>query len=132
MYARLHDYRRGTKIGVGLASALFLGGCATYSPDGGLNVAREIASRELRQDTVRVRNATDVARVRERVNLLLRSPLGADAAVQIALLNNRGLQAAYNDLGMAEVQFVQATLPPSPTVSLARWVSSGGTLDIDR
>lgn len=132
MSARLHVYRRSVTLGAGLASALLLGGCATYSADGGLNVAREIASRELRQDTVRVRDATDAARVRDRVNLLLRPALSADAAVQIALLNNRGLQASYNDLGMAEVQFVQATLPPSPTVSLARLVSSGGTLDIER
>ncbi|PTM49538.1 TolC family protein [Phreatobacter oligotrophus] len=124
--------RRGASLGLGLSSVLLLGGCATYTPDGGLGIARETASRELRQDTVRIRNAADMARVQERVNVLLRSPLRADAAVQIALLNNRGLQAAYNELGMAEVQFVQAALPPSPTISLARLVSTGGTLDIER
>ncbi len=132
MTVRSLTTRRGARLGLGLSSVLLLGGCATYSPDGGLSIARETASRELRQDTVRIRNAADLTRVRERVNVLLRSPLRADAAVQIALLNNRGLQAAYNELGIAEVQFVQASLPPSPTISLARLVSTGGTLEIER
>src|SRR5262249_3304855 len=48
---------------------------------------------------------------------LLRSPLSAGTAVQIALLNNRGLQAAYNELGISEARFVAATLPPSPRLS---------------
>ncbi|MBL8569475.1 MAG: TolC family protein [Phreatobacter sp.] len=123
---------RAVRNSLGGAMILALGGCATYSPDGGLSVARETASRELRQDTVRLRGPEDVARANERVRLLLRSSLSADAAVQIALLNNRGLQAAYNDLGIAEVQYVQAGLPPSPTLSLARLVSTGGTLEIER
>ena len=41
------------------------------------------------------------------VSRLLRAPLGPDAAVQIALLNNLGLQAAYNRLGVAEAVLVQ-------------------------
>jgi outer membrane protein TolC len=49
---------------------------------------------------------------------LLKSILSAEAAVQIALLNNKGLQAAYNELGISEARFVAATLPPAPTVSL--------------
>jgi len=42
------------------------------------------------------------ALVAERVNELLAEPLVVDDAVQLALLNNRGLQAAYNDLGISE------------------------------
>ncbi|GEO16315.1 hypothetical protein [Microvirga aerophila] len=45
---------------------------------------------------------------------MLNRPLTAGAAVQIALLNNRGLQAAYNELGISEAHYVQASLPPSP------------------
>ncbi|WP_204325044.1 hypothetical protein, partial [Stenotrophomonas maltophilia] len=79
----------------------------------------EIASRELRQEVVRVREPADSERVKSRVTALLRTPLTVDTAVRIALLNNRGLQAAYNDLGISEALFVQASLPPSPTISLA-------------
>ncbi|WP_252719806.1 hypothetical protein, partial [Acinetobacter baumannii] len=76
---------------VGAATAL--GGCASYSPDGGLGVARDIAARELRQDIGRIREPADSDRVKARVAALLRSPLTVDRAVQIALMNNRGLQA---------------------------------------
>ena len=51
---------------------------------------------------------------------LLRRPLTADAAVQIALLNNHGLQAAYNELGIAEAAMVQVSLPPNPSFSFSR------------
>ncbi|MBN8945358.1 MAG: TolC family protein [Rhizobiales bacterium] len=119
--------RLGTLL---VGAATMLGGCATYSPDGGLGVTREIATRELRQDVARVREPADSERVRSRVAALLRSPLSVDKAVQIALLNNRGLQAAYNDLGISEALFVQASLPPSPTISLAR-IAAGGTIEIE-
>ncbi len=66
-----------------------------------------------------------------RVYGLLKKPLVVESAVQIALLNNRGLQAAYSELGISEAQMVEASLPPSPTVSLARLVGFGG-LEIER
>ena len=60
---------------------------------------------------------------------LLKRPLTADAAVQIALLNNRGLQAAYNELGIAEAVRVQQSLPPNPTISISRISGVGGNRD---
>ncbi|HEY6670004.1 MAG TPA: TolC family protein [Methyloceanibacter sp.] len=62
---------------------------------------------------------------------LLKAPLSADAAVQIALLNNAGLQAAYNRLGVAEAVAVQASRPPLPTFVFDR-VSTSIELDIER
>src|SRR5262249_36744645 len=47
------------------------------------------------------------------------------------LLNNRGLQAAYNELAIAEARRVGASLPPSPTLSLFR-VSSSIETEIER
>jgi outer membrane protein TolC len=40
--------------------------------------------------------------------------------VQIALLNNRGLQAGYNELGIAEAIRVQASIPANPTFTVER------------
>jgi outer membrane protein TolC len=57
--------------------------------------------------------------------------LTADAAVQIALLNNRGLQAAYNELALAEAQMVEGSLPPNPTFSIIR-VAGSAELEIER
>ena len=65
-----------------------------------------------------------------RCKALLRQPLTADRAVQIALLNNRDLQAAYNALGLSEAAMVQASLPPNPTFSLER-IAGGGALEIE-
>ena len=45
---------------------------------------------------------------------LLGKPLVADAAVQIALLNNRRLQATYEELGIAQAVVVEAGAPPNP------------------
>lgn len=70
---------------------------------------------------VRTQEDADVARAR--AARLLDRTLTADAAVQVALLNNRGLQAAYNELGLAEARFVEASLPPNPTFSVERMSS---------
>jgi outer membrane protein TolC len=100
--------------------ALLLAGCVGFSPDGGMSVVANIAGGELRKDVIAVRTEADASEVRSRIEQLLKRPLSANAAVQIALLNNRGLQAAYNELGIAEAARVAASLPPNPTFSLSR------------
>jgi outer membrane protein TolC len=47
------------------------------------------------------------------------------------LLNNKGLQAAYNELAITEARGVEASLPPSPTLSLAR-LTATAELEIER
>lgn len=46
-------------------------------------------------------------------------------------MSNRGLQAAYNELGVAEAAMVRSSLPPNPTVSVSR-LAGGGELEIER
>jgi outer membrane protein TolC len=113
-------FLRTVQLGVPMAIAAALFGCANFSPDGGMSVAAGIAAQELEKDTVAIRTPEDATSARTRVADLLRRPLTADAAVQIALLNNRGLQAAYNELGIAEAAMVQASLPPNPSFSFSR------------
>jgi hypothetical protein len=62
---------------------------------------------------------------------LLSATLSADSAVRIALLNNKGLQASYNELGIAEAAMVEASLPPNPTFSLSP-IWTPVELDIER
>lgn len=116
---------------IALSATLVLSACQTWSPDGGMDVVAAIAGRELKKDVAALRDPHDAEAVRARVRALLRRPLSADAAVQVALLNNRGLQAAYNELGLAEAAMVQASLPPNPTFTLSR-VSTPIELDIER
>ena len=110
---------------------LILGGCASFSPDAGLSVAGGYAALELRKDIVKAGDQGMAPGAEARVDELLRRPLTADGAVQIALLKNRGLQAAFNDLGVSEAQFVQATLPPAPRLSITQW-GLGFNTDIER
>ena len=51
--------------------------------------------------------------------------------MQVALLNNRGLQAAYNELGIAEAVLVARSRPPAPSFSISN-VSTSLELDIER
>jgi cobalt-zinc-cadmium efflux system outer membrane protein len=56
------------------------------------------------------------AEVARAVQDLLRQQLTVDVAVQIALLNNRNLQATYEGLGIAQADLVQAGLLSNPTL----------------
>lgn len=99
---------------------LLLGGCASFTPDGGLFVASTVARGELDKDIVKVTSDAEALVVQGKAEQLLRRPLTPDAAVQVALLKNRGLQAQFAELGVSEAQYVRATLPPSPRVALSR------------
>jgi outer membrane protein TolC len=109
-----------------LLAMLLLGGCASFSPDGGLSGVNAVTAPAVGQEAVVLRSPEDAQAAALRVRALLAKPLSAESAVQIALLNNRDLQAAYNTLGLSEAAFVQASLPPNPTFSLSRIAGSGG------
>ena len=114
-----------------IASAVLLSACQTLSPDGGMSTVASIAGGGLNKDVVRISSAEDASLAQGEVSRLLHAPLGANAAVQIALLNNAGLQAAYNRLGIAEAVAVQSSRPPLPIFSFDR-VSTSIELDIER
>lgn len=114
-----------------LSTTLLLPACATFSPDGGMSVPADIAGEHLRKDVVAIRTDDDAALARAKVDRLLTRTLNADAAVQIALLHNRGLQAAYNELGIAEAMRVQQSLPPSPSISISR-LTGAAEIEVER
>lgn len=118
----------------GLAAlALVLTGCASLSHDGGFGtVERALAGRMT--TTVQLawaRQPQDLDRIEQRVGALLGQPLSMDDAVQVALLNNRGLQAAYAELGITEAEVVQAGRLPNPGVSFGR-MTKGDEIEIER
>ena len=123
--------RRAAPFAAALAASLALAGCASFSPDGGLSSVQASAHLDLGADVVKITDDAQAGNAEARYRGLLKKGLTADRAVQIALLNNKGLQAAFNDLGISEAQFVEASLPPNPSVSLLR-VAGSGQLDIER
>ncbi len=98
------------------AAVALLAGCASFSPDGGFGPVEQTAREKLGKDVRWARSDEDRKAVADRVAELLAQPLSADDAVQIALLNNRGLQAGFHELGIREAEVVRAgRLPIRPS-----------------
>src|SRR5262249_43088917 len=114
------------KIGLAIGAQMSLAACALFSPDGGMSAVQATAAVEVGKDVVKETSDFEAALVGDRVRRLLGRTLTADAAVQIALPNNKGLQASYNELGISEAQYVQASLPPNPTFFLQKTVAPNG------
>ena len=122
--------RHRSAFGLVLVSVL-LSGCASFSPDGGMKVVADVTGEVLKKDVIAVRTPDDTQWAHDAVRSLLRPTLTADSAVQVALLNNKGLQAAYNELALAEADMVQESLPPNPTFSISR-ITGDGASEIER
>ena len=115
-----------------VVTALFLGGCATFSADGGFGaIGSATQERGLKQEVKWIKTDKDAEAVQATVRKLLGSPLTADSAAQIALLNNRGLQATYAELGIAESDLVQAGRLTNPGFTFER-LRRGDDISIDR
>ena len=113
------------------AAAVLLGGCASFSPDGGFGSVQQLTQQRTGQTPALLKKPADVDTAQARVAELLVQPLSADSAVEVALLNNRGLQANFAELGIAEAVLVQAGRLRSPTLSFGR-LAGGGIVEIDR
>jgi len=101
-------------------SATLLGGCASFSEDGGFGAIQSATRSRIQKDVAWSRDDATRSAAQARIDALLAKPLSADDAVQIALLNNPGLQAAFNTLGIAEADWVAAQRLPNPGLSIAR------------
>jgi outer membrane protein TolC len=116
---------------VWFAAALLLGGCASFSPDGGFGAVQQAAKERLGKDVMWARTAAEHDTIDQRVAELLAQPLTVDDAVQVALLNHRGLQATFQELGIAEAEWVQASRLPNPGFSFAR-LTRGDEVELER
>lgn len=110
---------------------VLLAGCASFSDDGGFGPVADLARKHTGAETRWARTADEFETIERRVSGLLAQPLTADSAVQIALLNHRGLQASYQELGIAEAELVQASRLPNPGFSFAR-LKRGHEVEIER
>jgi outer membrane protein TolC len=126
------DHQRWLRPSAAAAVALLLSGCATFSADGGFNaVAQTTKERSGGAETRLLRNEDDHRALEAEVRKLLKEPLSAQVATQIALLNNRGLQATYWQLGIAEADLVQAGRLKNPGFTFKR-THGGGAVAIER
>ena len=122
---------RHLRLGALLTTVAVLGGCASFSPDGGFGDVQKTAKARLGKDLIMAKSDADQDAIAQRVGELLTRPLMVDDAVQVALLNNRGLQATFQDLGITEAEVVQAGRLPNPGFSFGR-SSRGDEREIER
>ncbi|MBR1116491.1 TolC family protein, partial [Bradyrhizobium diazoefficiens] len=85
----------------------------------------------IQKDVVAVRTAEDADLADGVVKKLLGRSLDVETTIQIALLNNKGLQAAFNELALAEADSVEQSLPPNPVFSISR-VSGDAAFETSR
>jgi outer membrane protein TolC len=114
------------------AAVLVLAGCASFSPDGGMGKVSELTQERTGQSVAAQRSQGDADSARLRVAEILAEPLTADTAVELALLNNRALQASFSRLGVAESDLVQAGRLRNPVFGFGRLALGGGAVEIDR
>ncbi|MGB7158035.1 MAG: TolC family protein, partial [Tepidisphaeraceae bacterium] len=115
-----------------IALAVTLAGCSSAGSSRGgddddfANVRHAVAERgghRVHWNRGSTADADAAAAVRQ----LLAQPLSADAAVQVALLNNPALQAAYEDVGVAQAELVGAGLLSNPVFDAEARFGEGGS-----
>lgn len=118
----------GTRWAVAALSlaAFGLGGCANLQPRESFPaIAADVQARTGARAVWNQGSEPD-REVQDAIRQLLAADMTADAAVQVALLNNRTVQATYEELGVAQAELVQAGLLKNPVFSvLARFPEAG-------
>jgi hypothetical protein len=114
------------------ASFVLFTGCATFDHRAGFDeVSATVQTRSGKRAVWNLGPELD-AQVAQDVHALLQDPLTADTAVQVALLNNRELQAIYSELGVAQADLVQAGLLANPMFDgVIFFPLAGGPVDVE-
>jgi len=107
-------------------SAALAAGCASVPPNGGFADVQRMVGQRTGLTVHWDQGKPEDQAVKDHAQSLLQQPLTAEAAVQIALLNNHALQATYEELGIAQADVVQAGLLQNP-VFLGSWRTSSHT-----
>lgn len=109
-----------------LLPQLAVSGCATVNPRPDYDRAAERITGATGQ--TQVYQPGEEQSVAARVDELLQDGITADEAVQVCLLNNLSLQAAFMDIGVARADLVQAGLLANPSLGITSRLPSGGGL----
>lgn len=111
------------RLAATLALPLVLGGCVSATEyaakNAGFSSVEAKTAEATGKQTVWVQNQQQARVVSDRVKTLIaKKTIDVETAVQIALLNNKGLQAAYADLGDSAADAWQSTMFVNPTVAI--------------
>lgn len=101
-------------------------GCATVDPRPDWDRVGKQAPLPEAPQLVWAQSQADEERIAQSVRELLAGGLTQDKAVRVALINNRALQAAFEEIGVSRADLVQAGLFTNPTLeALVRWPTQG-------
>ena len=118
---------QGTFIkAISLTGALLVSACTSpdqvaklSNPRAGFDTVATATAAATGKEAVWLQSGAETAANTKRVQALVyKKTIGADTAVQVALLNNKGLQAAYAELGLSSADVWQQTLRPNPAISV--------------
>lgn len=114
------------KVMVVLTVPAVVSGCVTSGntasvsdPVAGFNTVQARTSGAIGKQAVWAQSQAETRAMADRTRALVyKKTIGPDTAVQVALLNNRGLQAAYAEVGLSAADVWQETMPINPTASI--------------
>ena len=93
---------------------VFQCGCTTVPREGGFGDVEKLVADRTAMHIHWNQGTADDQSVEKMIQASLQEKMTVDQAVQIALLNNRNLQATYEELGIAQADLVQAGLLKNP------------------
>ena len=106
-------------------------GCTRMPADAGFADAQKLVADRIPRTVQWTRNFKDDAAAAASVEALLGNELTADQAVQIALLNNKDLQATYESLAVVQADLVEAGLLLNPVFDAQIRFAKGGGVGVD-
>jgi outer membrane protein, heavy metal efflux system len=104
------------KIIIAFLFCLFTFGCATVDPEPKWQELETLSEERTGEQMIWERTDEDAEIIKNRIDILLRDGLSRKEAIQVALLNNRMLQALFENIGVAEANLVQAGLLTNPVL----------------
>ncbi len=112
-----------------LGAATFALGCASTSPEPAFQEVSAMVERRTGRHVEWNQGGPEDRKVAEAIHRKLSGMLTLDAAVEIALLQNRGLLATYEELSVSQADLVQAGLLKNPTLSVGVTTAEADRLD---
>ena len=114
-----------SKLLMGFGFALTLGACATTVPGAYLESKAGFAdvssrtSASIGKRTAFAQTQAENAELKKQVHgMVYRKTILINTAVQVALLNNKGLQASYANVGLSAAEAWQQSIPENPVISI--------------
>lgn len=92
-------------------------GCADLKPQLGFTEVQQSITERIHSEIYWSQGTAADTLVQEKVSSLFLQPLTPETAVQIALLNNRHIQAVYENLNLAQADLVEAGLLKNPILN---------------